>query len=266
VEQTLEAEILAASQPLRVPGQGERRVLSPIAVERLSEGSGVARREVEAVALDAGIVPLHYLRNLARREPADQARLLRSTVAVYGDPVVIERLAELLGLQGVGKLLFCESGSWKPEAGTRIASRLKNRNANSELEGRTLNLRAAPGAALEGAEVVAACLASSAEEQLLQFACRMLKVPVVMAGVQEHRGQATTIFPGDAGVALVYKPRHQHLEPERPPVDPESKMALVVATWMAEQIVAVLIGEGELLKDRLHYADLETGEAAAYPL
>lgn len=263
MEQRLEAEILAASQPLRVPGQGERRVLSPVAVERLAETVDVPRREVEAVALEAGVIPLHYLRNLARFEEEGQAKLLRATVAVTGDPVVVERLVELLALDGVGKVVFCGGG----EAAERAEARLRNRNASCEFEARAFDLAAGASQALDGACLLAACLPDSRGEQLLQFACRMAKVPVILGGVEGHRGQATTVFPGDPGVALVYKPRHSHLSPERPPAEPDSKIALVVAGWLAEQVTAVILDrESQFLQHRLQYADLDTGEAAAYPL
>lgn len=215
------------------------------------------------MALEAGVIPLHYLRNLSRFEEEGQAKLLRATVAVTGDQVVMERLAELLALDGVGRVVFCGAG---PE-GERVRTRLANRNASCELVIRALDLRSNAPAAVAGAQVLAACLQSSAQEQLLQFACRMAKVPVILGGVEGQCGQATTVFPGDPGVALVYKPRHSHLSPERDEAGPESKIALVVAGWLAEQVTAVLLDRrSQLLQHRLHYADLETGESAAYPL
>jgi molybdopterin/thiamine biosynthesis adenylyltransferase len=263
MEPRLEADILAASQPLQVPGRGEQRVLSPLAVERLAEAGAVPRWTVEAVALESGVTPLRDLRNLARFEAAGQVRLLRSCVAAVGSHPVTARVMELLALDGVGRLI---AGLTRGDAADLTAG-AANRNTGTEVEVRQLALRSGnPAAALEGADVVVACLTDSADEQLLQFACRMRKLPLVLGGVEENRGQATTVFPGDAGTAEVYNFRHPHLEPRRADAPFDEKAVLVVAGWLAEQVTAILLDKGDLLRGRLQYADLETGEMTVYPL
>src|SRR6266542_4806525 len=97
-------EILAASQPLQLPGGVEQRILTPMAVERLAEGAGLPRWELEAQALEQDVSPLHYLRNLSRFGNAGQIKLLRSSVAVIGAGGVVEQALEILGLHGVGRL------------------------------------------------------------------------------------------------------------------------------------------------------------------
>src|SRR5687768_12291595 len=139
-----EADILTAAQPLRVPGQGERRVLSPMAVEQLSESLALPRWEVEAQALDLDVIPLRYLRNLARFSIEGQARLLRSTVAVVGSGPVLERTAEMLAVNGIGRLAF--RVTWPTQhaeaeaAKARVLAAARNRNTSSQLEAETLSL------------------------------------------------------------------------------------------------------------------------------
>ncbi|HEU4752399.1 MAG TPA: ThiF family adenylyltransferase [Armatimonadota bacterium] len=261
-----EADILAASQPLHLPGQGERRILSPVAVERLAAAFACPRWQVEAAALQARVVPLHYVRNLAQFGEAGQIRLLRSAVALVGAGPALERAAELLGLAGVGSIRVLspeEAGA----AADRVADAARNRNASAEVSTGTLPLGTGnPAQALQGLNVVAACLEQSQQEQLLQFACRMARLPLVLGAVEESRGQATTLFPGDAGVALVYKPAHPHLEPDRRGAAQDRKAALMVGAWIAEQILHLLTDEGELLRGKLLYADLGTGQMQEFVL
>src|SRR5438045_253894 len=98
----LEAEILAASRPLQVPGAGERRVLSRESISRLAAAAEEPLWSVEARALQADVVPLHYLRNLARFSVEGQATLLGARVALVGTHASLEHAAELLALNGIG--------------------------------------------------------------------------------------------------------------------------------------------------------------------
>ncbi len=275
MDQNIEADILAASQPLNVPGSGEQRVLSPVAVERLSRTGAIPRWQVEAIGLEAGVTPLHYLRNLAHWHATDQVRLLRSTVAAVGCGAALARALELLALNGVGRfriLVPChrpELAEQARSAAEQLAGATRNRNASSEVETLVLPLGSGnPASALEGVDAAAACLADSSEEQMLQFACRMRKLPLVLAGVEDNRGQATTVLPGDPGVAFIYKPVHPHLEPMRRELPVQQKAALMVGSWLAEQTTQLLLGRDgdELLRGRLLYADLDTGEMTEYPL
>ncbi|MCC2670359.1 MAG: thiazole biosynthesis protein ThiF [Armatimonadetes bacterium] len=269
----LEAAILTASQSRHIPGFGERRVLAPAAVKRLADAAERPAWDVEATALESEVVPLHYLRNLAELSMPGQIRLLRSCVALVGSGRPLERAVELLALQGVGRISLIVPALTEEEEpvalyeATRLARQVTNRNASCEVTTRSLRFRGGnPAEAVRGAQVVAACLPDAASEQLLQFACRMCRAPVILAGVEGNRGQAITVFPGDPGVALVYKPSHPHLSPDRTGAHVEARAALVAGTWLAGQSTAVLLESSDVLRGRLLYADLETGELAEYPL
>ncbi len=270
--QRLQPAILTASQPLRVPGSGERRVLSPVAATRLAEESGVPRWEVEALALDLDVVPLHYLKNLPRYGREGQARLLRSEVALVGAGPVLERAADLLGASGVGRFRVlvppAEGSSDRLAEGERIAAAGKNRNAGAGVTVAALPLRGGnPAGALQGLDCCAASLESSQDEQLLQFACRMVRAPLVLAAAEGFRVQATTVLPGDAGTALVYRPQHLHLSPDRGGGEPAQPQAVLAAgAWITEQVLALLLGEGDVLRGRLLYADLDLGLMEEFPL
>jgi molybdopterin/thiamine biosynthesis adenylyltransferase len=273
MESQLEVGILTASHPLHLPGYGERRVLAPAAVKRLAIAEDVPAWEVEATALEAEVIPLHYLRNLAEVSLLGQVRLLRSAVAIVGNGAPLERALELLALQGVGRISVVVPAASEEEEPLALhqaqwlGEKARNRNASCEVLASTVRIRGGnPVEAVRGVQVAAAVLPDTASEQLLQFACRMARVPLVLVGAEGNRGQATTVLPGDPGVALVYKPSHPHLSTDRANYLPGPRVALAAGSWITEQVLAVLLETGNLLRSRLLYADLDTGEMAEYPL
>lgn len=271
--ESLEAQILTASQPLRVPGAGEQRVLSPVAVARLAVDWQCAGWQVEAAALDSGVTPLHYLRNLARFGAAGQARLLRATVAAVGvGPTMLQAL-EILASQGTGTFRVFQpvgrEGATLAADGEMVQAvqAIHNRNVHCTVSSASLSLTSGnPAEALRGADLVIANLDDSMSEQLVQMACRMVSLPLVLGAVEESRGQATVVLPGDPGVALLYKPTHPHLEPRRGGMPPNLNATLAVGRWLADQAVRVLLGEPEVLARRLRYTDVNGGEVNEYPL
>lgn len=269
----LEAEILAASQPLQVPGSGERRVLSRQAIERLARAAEAPMWQIEAHALSVDVAPLHYLRNLSRFRTHGQSRLLESRVALVGRGAVLEHAAELLALSGIGRLALLvpvapgEDEAAAQEAASRAGAGVRNRNPSCAVEVLAVTVQGGnPAELVRGLNAAAACLEDAMEEQLFQFACRMGRIPLVLGAAEGMRGQATTVLPGDPGVALVYKPSHAHLSPKRQAASVSREAGLMVGTWLAEQVTRVLLDEPDLLRGRLLYADLGSGEMTEYAL
>src|SRR5262249_46358497 len=147
-------------------------------------------------------------------------------------------------------------------------ARVRNANGSGEVETGGVDLRRGdPTASLRDVQLVAACLEDATDETLLQAACRRLRIPVILAGVDGTRGQATTVMPGDAGVALVYRPEHLHLEKERPGSSQGREQGgLMVGAWMADQVFALLLGVGEIFQNKLLFADMSTGVMETFPL
>jgi molybdopterin/thiamine biosynthesis adenylyltransferase len=269
----LEADLLSASQPLRIPGSGAERVITSVSVDQLSAKHCISRAELEAQAIELGVAPLHYLRNMGEFGAAGQLRLLRSGVALVGRGPVLKRALEQIAKRGVGRLLILiPSGAAGPGQAFATESLLLERAVrdaclSSSCESRPVRLRGDnPAEPVRGMHAVGACLTSSMDEQLLQFACRIARIPLVLAGVEGSRGQATTITPGDPGTALVYRPDHPHLPSERESAAIDARAALMAGTWMADQILNLLLDREPLLRGRLLYADLERQDMGEYPL
>src|SRR5712692_1574999 len=100
----LDQAVRAAAAPLHVPGQVDWRVISPAQVEAIAAEHSLPRWQVEVAALEAEIVPLPYMRNLARFAIRGQLELLRSAVTVVGSGLPVKKCLQILAAHGVGRL------------------------------------------------------------------------------------------------------------------------------------------------------------------
>src|SRR5437762_8581762 len=100
----LEQAVRAAASPLHVPGQVDWQVIGPAHVEAIAAEYALPRWQVEVAALEAEIVPLPYMRNLARFAMRGQLDLLRSAVTVVGSGLPVQKCLQVLAAHGVGRL------------------------------------------------------------------------------------------------------------------------------------------------------------------
>src|SRR5712692_9555346 len=100
----LDQAVRAAAAPLHVPGQVDWRVISPAQVEAIAAEHSLPRWQVEVAALEAEIVPLPYMRNLARFSIRGQLELLRTAVTVVGSGLPVRKCLQILAAHGIGRL------------------------------------------------------------------------------------------------------------------------------------------------------------------
>jgi molybdopterin/thiamine biosynthesis adenylyltransferase len=268
LDPTLVDAVRAAAERRVMPGGIAWRILLPDAVGRIAADLETARWQVELAALDNEIVPLHYVRNIARFAIRGQIALLRGRVAIVAGGPAARKCLELLALAGVGELRIFSLAGLDPADAPQLAEHARRLNASVRIEAGFLDLRRGdPSEPLAGVDVVACCLEQAMDEGLLQSVCRRLKAPLVCAAVQDSRAQATTALPGDPGLARIYRAETPHLDKERPGTTfGEGKAPSVAGAWMAEQCLHLLLGDGEVLHNRMLYADLYEGEMETYPL
>ena len=66
-----------------IPRSDPRLIIKDRDVGRVAEECGISRAQAEIAALEAGIVPARYVRNMAALDCQDQIRLLQSRVGDY---------------------------------------------------------------------------------------------------------------------------------------------------------------------------------------
>lgn len=217
-------------------------------------------------------MPRRYLRNLGTIGMQGQLRLLESRVAVFGLGGLGGTVAELLARLGIGGLMLVDGdrfsddnlnrqilstpdnlGAWKAEAAARRVSAV-----NPAVDTRSLNKRVARlemEDAIEGCDVAVDALDSIPSRLELQGACAARGVPFVHGAIAGFSGQVMTVFPGDAGVSLLYGEGQEHgieLATGNPATTPA-----IVAALQVKEVVKVITGIGEPLRHRLLFINTE---------
>jgi molybdopterin/thiamine biosynthesis adenylyltransferase len=113
---------------------------------------------------------------------------------------------------------------------------------------------------LEGADVVVDALDRLPTRLMLQDGAQELGIPMVHGSIAGFLGQVTTILPGDPGLHALYgdgeELPEQGLESE---LGTPAATPMAVAAWEAQEVVKILTGQGELLRNRLLVIDMESG-------
>ena len=246
-------------------------------VHELAASAGCPVREVELAALEAGVVPWRYLRNLGTAGLEGQARLLRATVAVVGLGGLGGYVTEALARMGVGRLVLIDGDVFEEhnlnrqllssEAGLGLdkvqAARRRVAEVNQavEMTGHAVRLtRENLPQLLEGAEVVVDALDRLPIRLVLQEGAQALGIPLVHGSIAGFLGQVMTILPGDPGLVSLYGGGgdlpEQGLEAQ---LGTPAATPMAVAAWEAQEVVKILLGRGELLRHRLLVMDMESG-------
>lgn len=219
----LTARIHAIATPTTQPDGKQIRAMEVAALARLAEELGVSRRTVEIAALQEGILPLRYARNLNAYSIDDQLKLLRAHVAVIGLGGLGGAVSKALARAGVGHLTlvdgdhFCDHNLNRQALCTEtdlgiskavVAARgIEAINGATEVTGhdRFLNDENAPEL-IGAAQVVVDCLDNIPGRFTLQAVAKQLGIPLVSAAVGGEAGHLTVIFPGDRGLEPIYGP------------------------------------------------------------
>ena len=256
--------------------QGDARIIRLRQVQELAVAHDCLVQEVELAALEAGVLPWRYLRNLGTAGLEGQAKLLRATVAVVGLGGLGGYVTEALARSGVGRLILVDGdvfeehnfnrqllsgeaklGTSKVEAARRRVAEI---NGAVEVIGHAVMLgRENLPQLLEGADVVVDALDRLPIRLILQEGAQALGIPMVHGSIAGFLGQVMTVFPGDPGLRGLYgdgELPEQGLEAQ---LGTPAATPMAVAAWEAQEVVKILIGRGELLRNRLLVLDMEAG-------
>jgi len=267
------------------PGAGDAPpVVDGPVLERLAKAAGLDLRAATVAALEAGVVPRRYVRNMGTVGLEGQLRLARASVGVVGAGGLGGLVIELLARMGVGRLVVADADAFEENNLNRqllcteatlgrpkvavAAERVRalNRAVAVEVhlvradEERLVRL-------LEGCSVAVDALDNLPSRYDLEAACRRLGIPFVHGAIAGFMGQVTTVFPGDRGLASLYGPRER--APERGSEvatgNPAATPA-IVAAWQAQEVVKLVTGRGEPLRRRLLVMDSEVGQVDVFSL
>lgn len=254
---------------------GEYRTISFEQVRELAQDVGSVR-EVELAAADLDIVPARYARNMGTVGVEGQRRLLRATVAVVGLGGLGGYVAEALARMGVGRLILVDGDDFEEHNLNRQLFSTEHNLGVEKAKVACRRIAEVNGAVetvchaevltqenlprlLEGADVAVDALDRLPTRLMLQDGVRELGIPMVHGSIGGFLGQVMTIFPEDTGLHALYG-NGENL-PERgteSELGTPSATPMLVAAWEAQEVVKILTGRGELLRDRLLVVDMES--------
>jgi molybdopterin/thiamine biosynthesis adenylyltransferase len=214
-----------------------------------------------------------YIRNFNTFSPEEQDKLSRSRVVIIGLGGLGGSVCEMLARVGVGHMILIDGDVFEQSnlnrqllcqehlIGTSKAQAAKDRiqAVNSQVSVSAVNAyldAANMDGHIKNTDVVVDCLDSIDTRFALQDAATKAKVPIVAGAIAGLTGLATTIFPGDAGYALVYGDKCRSTRGVEVQTGNIAYCAGMVAMLQSSETVKVLLGRGDLLQNRLLVLDL----------
>lgn len=265
------AQLAAAKQ---FPDQTPYQSISAERLRRLAAASGASCRELEIAALEAGIIPERYVRNMRSLSPADQAALLRAQVGVVGLGGLGGAVVEVLARIGVGRMVLADGDRFEESNLNRqLLSTLERMEVAKADAARERIAQVNPSVAvaahqqlvtsenadalLRGCDVVVDCLDNLPGRFVLEDACRRIGCPLVSAAVAGASGHVTTIFPEDRGLRLIYgEPRGLPAKGAETALGTLPYAVVFLATLECAEVVKLILKKGRPLRNRLLVADL----------
>jgi len=258
------------------PDGEEKRLLSLSAVRQLAHEGGLSVREVEIRALKAHILPARYERSQGTVGWEGQVKLLESTVAIIGCGGLGGWIIEGLARMGVGHLIIIDGDAFEENNLNRQAlctemnlGQLKTEAARERIArvNSATEVTIHPVMAdeesmremLASADVVVDALDTLPTRLVLQKVAQGLGIPIVHGAIGGYVGQVMTVFPGDEGLYAIYgrgdvPERGIEAQLGNPAATP-----MMVAAWQIQEVVKILLGAGELLRNRMLFMDAESG-------
>jgi molybdopterin/thiamine biosynthesis adenylyltransferase len=270
-------ELEQLSEAKTFPDKTPYRSLSVANVLSRAGRSGASGREAEIAALENGIVPERYARNMRTFSLEDQAALLQARVGVVGLGGLGGTVVEVLARMGVGHLRLVDGdrfedsnlnrqllstveglGQLKSEAARARVSRI---NPSVDVTALSEFVTAENAeAVLAGCDVVVDCLDTLRTRFVVEDACRRIGCPLVSAAVAGASGHVTTIFPADKGLRLIYgEPGQLPLKGAETSLGTLPYTVVFLATLECAEVVKVILKKGKLLRHKLLVADLMDG-------
>ncbi|MBL7062100.1 MAG: HesA/MoeB/ThiF family protein [Dehalococcoidia bacterium] len=277
VDKEIIQEIVESVEICLAPDGKEYSVTGRKAVNSIAQARGISGREVEVAALEQGIIPRCYLRNIGAIGLNGQIKLLQSSVAVVGAGGLGGTIIQLLARHGIGHIIVIDNDRFAEEDLNRqslsteedlgehkaiIAAR-RVRQINSAITvtpyvGKLTKRNARK--LLKDARVVADGLDNLPSRFAVEEACRDLGIPFVYGAIAGFSGQLMTIFPEDVGLSSVYGPSDSL--PERGvevKTGTPSATPAMIAAWQVQEVIKVITGIGKPLRNRLLILDAGEG-------
>jgi molybdopterin/thiamine biosynthesis adenylyltransferase len=252
-------------------------VLSIDHVDAFARQHGLSRREAEIALLKMGVLPRRYLRSYGTVGVDGQLALLQASVAVIGLGGLGGYVVSGLARMGVGRqvlvdgdafvdhnlnrqMLSTESNLGRSKA--RVAAEyVAQTNSAVEVAFEAQNAtRENLPQLLRGVDVVVDGLDRLPCRLMLQDVCAEVGVPMVHGAIAGWMGQVMSILPGDAGLRALYGESPVPEQGAEAELGCPAASPMLVAALQLHEVIKILLGRGELLRNRLLFVDALCGD------
>lgn len=266
-------EIRKLSEAAKAPNGKEYLKISLPSIKRFAKTHNLKIREVEVLALEQGVVPDRYQRNIGTIGLEGQTRLLSSKIAIIGAGGLGGGVVELLARMGIGHLVVVDGDVFEESNLNRqilsqednlglskaqaAVERVKNINCGIRVTAHfTLITEENIGKIVDGADAVVDALDNIPSRFIVEKMAKKKGIPLIHGAVAGFTGQVLTIFPEDKGLERIYGPIHKlpgsTIERELGTPGPAPAM---VASWQVQETIKILLKKGKPLRNRLLYID-----------
>jgi len=273
----LPGEIRILAQKAITPDGKKYKSLSIEAVRKIANKNKVLGKKVEIAALQTGVIPERYQRNIGTVGIDGQIKLLQSKVVIAGAGGLGGTVTELLARMGVGHIIVADGDSFEDSNINRhllcheknlgqnksqaAVERVRQINSGVEVTSFSKDITEENASQLiRGANVVVDALGEIGPRFILEAAVKKEGIPLVHGAIAGFFGQVTTILPEDEGLIRIYGSRDRAPEvgSERDLGTPPTT-ASIIASFQAQEVIKVLLVAGNLLHNRLLSVDAESG-------
>ncbi|MBI5966650.1 MAG: HesA/MoeB/ThiF family protein [Deltaproteobacteria bacterium] len=276
---TLRDHILKCAQPCVAPNKKTCFVISLCDRDTIAAACGLSKREVEIAALEAGVIPQRYLRNMGSLEIAGQKKLLQGKALLVGSGGLGGTIALLLARMGLGALVIADGDFFSEDNLNRQVFSLEQNVGQSKVQvARSAILKINAATEIEifegfvgekelerfikGANVAIDALDNMPSRFMLEKVCKEARVPLVHGAVAGFSGQVTVIYPEDVGFRAFYG--DAQTTPEKGVEIELGNLAGIVsavASIQVQEAVKIITGLGRPLRNRLLFLDSLNGSA-----
>ncbi len=252
--------------------------------DRIAGLFGLPKRVVEIAALEAGVVPLRYLRNIGSLGVKGQLRLLQAKVLILGTGGLGGTVALLLARLGLGALIIADGDFFSEDNLNRQALAAENNVGEKKVQVALKELAKINGATevvahagfvrekelnslIKGVDVAIDALDNLPSRFLLEKVCRQEKVPLVHGAVAGFSGQIMVIYPEDLGLQIIYgDPQNAPEQGIEVELGNLPGIVSAVASLQVQEAVKIITGLGQPLRNRLFFLDSFTATAEVISL
>ncbi|MBP2641551.1 MAG: UBA/THIF-type binding protein [Firmicutes bacterium] len=224
--------------------------------------------------LAEGKMPERYQRNFGTVGIAGQIRLLKSKVAVVGAGGLGGTVIELLARLGVGQLRIIDGDTFAVHNLNRqlmstehnigvnkayaAASRVEVINCDVQAEAIPCMLDEGNAEKLlKGVDVVVDALDNVSTRLLVNRVTKQYGIPLIYAAIAGFTGQVMTIMPGDNGLERIYRQTNAPNQGVETMLGNPAGTPALAASLQVQEVVKVITGIGEPLRNKLLYFDTE---------